>query len=74
MANIISKIMDQLYKDKSVHGVNCLLKKSNDSYMSCIKINAIIIFCQKHGLKNCEDEVLKMFYEIAQSGILSIFK
>ena len=73
MANIISKIMDQLYKDKSVHGVNCLLKKSNDSYMSCIKKNAILIFCKKHS-KSYEDEVLKTFNETAQSGNMSIFK
>ena len=63
--------MDQLYKDKSVHGVNCLLKKSNDSYMSCTKINAITMFCQKHALKSYEDEVLKTFN--VQSGNTSIF-
>ena len=41
--------------------------------MSCTKRNVISIFCQKHILKNCEDEVLKTFNEIAQSGNMSIF-
>ena len=74
MGNIISKLIDGLHKDNSDNEIKCFSKKSNDSYVYCTKKNANSIFCQKHALKNFEDEVFKTFKEIAQSGNKSIFK
>ena len=74
MGNIISKLMDGLFMNNSVHEIKCFLKKSNDSYVSCTKRNAILIFCQKHALKYCEDEVLKTFKELAQTSNMQSLK
>ena len=73
MGVVISKLMIGLYKDYSDHEIKCFSKKSNDSYMSCTKINAISIFFQKHSSKNCENETLKTFNETAQTGNMSVF-
>ena len=67
MGNRISKLMEVLHKDNSDHGMKCFSTKSNDSYVSCTKRNSITKFRQKHS-KSFEDEVLKTFNEIAQSG------
>ena len=73
MGNKISKLMNGLYKDNSDHEIKCFSKKSNDSYMSCTKRNAISIFFKKHSSKNCENEILKTFNETAQTGNMSVF-
>ena len=67
MGNLISKIMDGLYKYNSNHEMKYFTKKSSDSYVSCTKRNAILSFCQKDS-KTYADEFLTTFNEAAQSG------